>query len=96
MVFSASAPQNAAKLLHLHLYKTTVVYKCYDADCEVKVNFVEWYLQMLYAGEMKDILALFCDEAEFHLSGYLTNRHCSALNPVLIPGMQYIIVCGVL
>jgi hypothetical protein len=70
MVLSASAPQNAAKLLHLHLHKTAVVYKCYDANCGVKVNFVEWYLQMLHAGEMKGILVLFCDEAEFHLSGY--------------------------
>jgi len=78
MILSASAPQNAGKLLHLHLYKTTIVYTCYDAYCEVKVNFGKWYLQVLYAGELKDILVLFCVEAEFHLSGYVNNGYSSA------------------
>jgi hypothetical protein len=44
---------------------------------------------------MKNILVLFCVEAEFHLSGYVNNRYSSTWNPVLIPGMQYIIVCGI-
>jgi hypothetical protein len=77
MILSASAPQNVGKLLHLHPYKTTIVYTCSDAYCEVKVNFAKWYLQVLYAGEKKDILVLFCVEAEFHLSGFVNNRYNS-------------------
>jgi len=78
MILSVSAPQNTGKLLHLHLYKTTIVYTCYDAYCKVKVNFGKWYLQVLHAGEMKDILVLFCVEVEFHLSGYVNNGYSSA------------------
>jgi hypothetical protein len=77
MILSASAPQNAGKLLHLYFYKTAIVYTYYDAYCEVQVNFGKWYLQVLYAGEMKNILVLFCVEAEFHLSGYVNNRYSS-------------------
>jgi hypothetical protein len=33
-----------SKTVHLHLFKTAVVHKLYNTDCEARLNFVNWYL----------------------------------------------------
>lgn len=32
----------------MHQCKTDVVPKLYDDDCEAKLNFVNWYFQVVY------------------------------------------------
>ena len=57
---------NKIKLMYLHPYKTTVVYKLWQLS--TKLNFVNWYLQRAHAGEVNLMLVLFSDEAWFHRS----------------------------
>ena len=49
---SASSAQNTTKVPHLCPYKTTVVRKCYDTDREARLNFVNWYLHVVPAGQI--------------------------------------------
>ena len=39
---SSSPAWNWTELLHLHLYKTTVVHIHCDTDCEAQLNFLNW------------------------------------------------------
>jgi len=55
---------NKIKLTYLHPYKTTMVYKLWQLSA--KLNFVNWYLQRVHAGEVNLMLVLFSDEAWFH------------------------------
>ena len=59
---------NKIKLMYLHPYKTTMVYKVWQLSA--KLNFVNWYLQRVHAGEVNLMLVLFSDEAWFHHSWY--------------------------
>jgi len=42
-------PQNAIKLLHIQPHMTTVVHKLYKVDGAAKLNYLNWYLQGIYA-----------------------------------------------
>lgn len=65
---SALLAQNAAELLHLYLYKTTVVHKLSNTeDHKVKLNFVNWYLQRLHGGKIVSTLILFSNYDYFDL-----------------------------
>jgi hypothetical protein len=39
---SSSPARNWTELLHLHLYKTTLVHKHCDTECEARLNFLNW------------------------------------------------------
>jgi hypothetical protein len=42
----------------MHQCKTAVVPKLYDEGCEAKLNFVNWYLQVVYAQDTDPMLIL--------------------------------------
>jgi hypothetical protein len=54
---------NEVKLMYLHPYKTTVVYKVWLLSA--KLNFLRWYLQRVHAGEVNLMLVPFSDESGF-------------------------------
>jgi len=60
---------NKIKLMYVHPYKTTVVHKLWRLSAGL--NFVNWYLQRVHAGEVNLMLLLFSDEAWFHHSWYV-------------------------
>ena len=77
---------NKIKLMYLHPYKTTVVHKLWQLSA--KVNFVNWYLQKVYAGEVNLMLVLFSDEAWFQHSWYMWPLKIT-LTVMLICWMNY-------
>ena len=57
---------NKIKLMYLHQHKTTTIYRLWRLSAEL--NFENWYLQSVHAGEVNRMLVLFSDEAWFHHS----------------------------
>jgi hypothetical protein len=53
------------KLVHFYRYKRTVFHKLYDTNHEARVNFVNWYLYVVYAGEIDPTFFLFSEEVNF-------------------------------
>lgn len=72
---SASSLQNERKLLNRHLCATTVVHRLSNADCETKLNFVNWYLYVMQVGEIISFLVLFSSETLYHLSEYVNSQN---------------------
>jgi len=82
---SASQSCNATKLMQLHPHKTNVLQNLYDAACAAGLNFVNWYLQRMYAGHIDPSVILFSKDNS-HLSGHAKsqdNRHQTVTNLLL-------------
>ena len=69
----------------MHQSKTAVVTKLYDTGCEAKLNFVNWYLQVVYAQDTDPMLLILAMKLGFtsvdrHVSS-TNNKYWSAYNP---------------
>jgi hypothetical protein len=76
----------ATQLLKLRPYKTTVIYALQPCDSASRVRFCSWFLQSVVKGEIDPQLTFCCNEAWFHLQGYINmqnNRYWSSQNPHL-------------
>jgi len=72
----------------MHQCKTAVVPELYDTGCEAKLNFVNWYLQVVYAQDTDPMFFLLVMKLGFtsvdrHVSS-TDNKYWSAYNPTLI------------
>jgi hypothetical protein len=72
---SGSTALNAAKLLHLHKNKTTMVYNLYDTDEEARLNFVNLYLHKLDAGEIDPTFIMSSNETWLYLTGHMNSQN---------------------
>jgi hypothetical protein len=73
----------------MHQCKTALVPKLYDRGCEAKLNFVNWYLQVVYAQDTDPTLILLAMKLGFtsvhrHVNS-TNNRYWSVYNPTLTP-----------
>jgi hypothetical protein len=83
---SKSSARRTTQFLKLTPYKTTVIHALQPCDSASRVHFCSWFLQSLVEGEIHPQLALFSDEARFHLQAYINvqnNRYWSLQNPHL-------------
>jgi hypothetical protein len=71
---SGSAAQNAAKLLQLHMYKTTMIHNLYDTHQEARLNIVNLCLHELHPGEKNPTFILSSSETWFTLNGHLNSQ----------------------
>jgi len=76
---SVSPVHSSKTLLHLHLNKITVVCKL-NNEMLRKTAFCDWYPQGVQAQETHPTLALFIDEAQFHLSVHAISHSNSYLS----------------
>jgi hypothetical protein len=71
------------KVLHIRLYKITVVLEIKPMDYEKRVRFY-WFMNHVHDGLLDPKQTFFKDEANFYLSGYINsqnNRYWSSENP---------------
>jgi hypothetical protein len=61
-------------MLHLFLYKITVVQKLQPADYLSRVEYCSWFQNHLNYDHLLNI-SFFSDEAWFHLSGYVNSQN---------------------
>jgi hypothetical protein len=57
------------------LYKIKQVQAAEDGDYKKRTNFCNWFLQAVYYSALDPKLALFTDEAWFHLSEYIIAKN---------------------
>jgi hypothetical protein len=50
--------QHTEDMCILHQYEKTVIYVIYDTDLEVRLSFVNWYLQGIHGVEIEPTLCL--------------------------------------
>jgi hypothetical protein len=62
------------KLLKLQPYKTTLVHSLHLCDPETRLNFSNWYLQLVHNGDLKPELTFFSDEACFYFNEYKNTK----------------------
>lgn len=72
----------------MHQCKTAVVPKLYDTCCEAKLNFVNWYLQVVYVQDTDPMFLLLAMKLGFtsvdRQVSSTNNKYWSAYNPTLI------------
>jgi hypothetical protein len=82
---SATQSCNATKLMQLHPLKTNVLQNLYDAACAAGLNFVNSYLQRMYAGHIDPSVIQFSKDNS-HFSRHANsqdNRYQTATNLLL-------------
>jgi hypothetical protein len=72
----------------MHQCMTAVIPELYDMGCEAKLNFVNWYLQVVYAQDTDPMFLLLAMKLGFtsvdrNVSS-INNRYWFAYNPTLI------------
>ena len=72
----------------MHQCETAVIPKLYDTGCEAKLNFVNWYLLVVYAQHTDPMLILLAVKlgfiSVFRRVSSANNRYWSVYNPTLI------------
>ena len=63
------------KMLHLHIYKTTMVPYLYDTHQEARLNIVNLSFHELHPGETDPTFILSSSETWFNLNGHLNSQN---------------------